>query len=325
MFIHGRIVWAALIAAALCAFAPATSLASKRGHYLEMYKVEQQVDLGSDSEDVSISCRGTDYVTDGMWRLDHVDQDADYGTLADLMTTGVQVTASHIVSGDRSTWTVHFIKNAAGDAQAKVWVTCLPSKTSQVDGHTVGWVVNGNPGFTFMPGATSTFDTTLGGSGCPASGFQRAIVIAPGFEDTSPDPSARLTGSRPFVSLKDWSWKIASPSSTVRYSWECLELYSTTASSGPAHKHKIVPKWSDNLASPSLDVLPANTQTEVQEHCTQHSKGMVGGFWQTESVYTWFLGMDPRPKTRAYQFFNTDPTNTHTVNVGNVCFNDRTT
>ena len=71
---HGRT--RLLIGVLSLAFAalPASAMAA---HDLGIYKVEKHVDLDSDETIVDLSCYANDFALDGMWRIDHADQDED--------------------------------------------------------------------------------------------------------------------------------------------------------------------------------------------------------------------------------------------------------
>jgi hypothetical protein len=53
------------------------------------------------------------------------------------------------------------------------------------------------------------------------------------------------------------------------------------------------------------------------------------GAWDFGSFYgykkLWYLGMDPRPKTRAFKILNADLSNDYNADFGLVCFKDKTT
>ena len=79
------------------ALGPSTAIA---GHDLVMYKAEIQVDLVSDKQDHTVSCDVGDHVLDGMWRVDHADQD-DYVAELPLIAGAVDVLQAY-PSSDRT-------------------------------------------------------------------------------------------------------------------------------------------------------------------------------------------------------------------------------
>ncbi len=50
---------------------------------------------------------------------------------------------------------------------------------------------------------------------------------------------------------------------------------------------------------------------------------MVAGFWIDDPGHTFFLGMDPRPKSRAYRFWY-DNSGANSVYLGALCIRSRT-
>ncbi len=86
---HARLL--AGVVAALAALAlPAGALAADghKSHVLKLYKVEQHVDLEGEDGTYVVTCPDGDYALDGMWRIDNVEQDNDFGgSLLDLWTT----------------------------------------------------------------------------------------------------------------------------------------------------------------------------------------------------------------------------------------------
>jgi hypothetical protein len=78
--------------------------------------------------------------------------------------------------------------------------------------------------------------------------------------------------------------------------------------------------------------IPAQQTSEVQVICGEHYKAMLGA-WDFTGFHTvlWYLGMDPRPKSRSFKVLNTGPA----INVsfsppagpkfGSLCFKTKTT
>jgi hypothetical protein len=66
-------------------------------------------------------------------------------------------------------------------------------------------------------------------------------------------------------------------------------------------------------------------------HCGEHYKGMVG-MWNSHHDSLYYLGMDPRIKSRAFKFVNIDPLPPgiagpgfdHSLDLRLSCFKDRT-
>src|SRR4051794_34717246 len=114
MHIHGRTgALAAAAFAALAILAPGSALAS---HDLSIYKAEAHLDLVADEGSTTVSCMPGDHALDGMWRVDHADQD-DYVAPRDLIAGAVDVLAAYPT--DDRTYTFSFDKNAIGRVQVK--------------------------------------------------------------------------------------------------------------------------------------------------------------------------------------------------------------
>lgn len=289
-------------------------------HHLQLYKVEKQIDIEGD-DSYSLSCNGNDYAMDGMWRIDQVDQDNDF--LGNIKTS-VYVSAAYPDAADKSEYHFKFENLAGGDSQAKLFLTCLGRTSEPAQGHT----------HTFNLGPRNT-DAHAGGPGLgagfmPASCASNEIAVAPGFRFTN-DTMGRLVASR--TSLpgdgppvgRNWSmvFVLDAPATWETYT-RCLPLKSNPGPGG--HTHRIVVNRVGGNSAVLTSINPS-WEVERQTHCGDHYKGLVHAF-DTFPAYApslWFFGMDPRIKTRAYRFFNSDPINAIGVWTGLTCFKDRTT
>src|SRR5581483_5747390 len=126
-----RITIIAAAALAALAIAPGSALATG-AHFLGMYKVEKHLDIQGEGGSYSISCNDpSDIAVDGMWRIDNVEQDNDY-YYAPLHNTpfwydvnlAVEPVAAY--SSAKDTYTFKFLPQSGGDAQGKLFLTCLP-------------------------------------------------------------------------------------------------------------------------------------------------------------------------------------------------------
>ncbi len=79
---HGRN--AALLASLCAIFALSLGSTALAAHDVKIYKNEKHVDITSDYKTADVKCDGTDLAVDGMWRLDHIDQDEDAPLATDL-------------------------------------------------------------------------------------------------------------------------------------------------------------------------------------------------------------------------------------------------
>ena len=103
----------------------------------------------------------------------------------------------------------------------------------------------------------------------------------------------------------------------------------------PHHRHKLA--TTNKLTAVSPGTLFKDQVSEVQVSCGEHYKAMLGAWHFGYNGYVWdaadykkklwYMGMDPRPKIRAFSVLNTDPA----VDVpagskfGSLCFKTKTT
>lgn len=299
-----------LVALAALAAIPATASAAAHRHNLKLYKVERQVSMSTPDAYADASCDSGDYALDAMSRVDSVDNNA---------LTGIRVAEMRGDAADPATYHFHFTKSVPGQAQLKVFLTCLGGTTAP-DGHQHAWTISSQRTADFGPSGPGV------GYGWQPSGQACAvgeIAVAPGFVFTS--GSGRVVGSRAPLSSefdphRNWSFAFyLDAPSTWTTSMRCLSLTSTVAS---GHAHKIQVTYIEN----QHDTIAPGETKEVRVNCSDQSKGMIAGV-DTDGAsapYDWFLGMDPRIKQRAFRFFNSGPAPID-VYTGLTCFNDRTT
>jgi len=357
--------------------------ASKHKHEVYMYKVEKNLRLAGvgpeafgDSPSPTLSCNGGDIALDGMWNVKSVDQyhapsydpDEDSGYPSTSTLGGIYnderdvfVEASFPSTSDPAKWEFRFDNRAYGDAQVKLFVTCIRGYTENAQGHNhqvkVRNLFAGNAftaANTAYPGRTM-WNSAGAGLACNNTEF----FVAPGFDLASTVKDHRLTGSYPTNLGKSWAWDFASfdpdsalnpqglPGGTgpinpaggeqVMFYGKCIERQ--VAVNG--HRHAVVMK---HLPAPDWDALepvgfgddgyqvniPLGDPQEVQYSCdTDYPsysgyKAMVGWFYMTNWWETnWYLGMEPRPKTRVWQFWN-GGANAAKARVGVFCVNSRT-
>lgn len=327
--IHGRIGALAVVCLTGVLLIPSTALA---GHDVGIYKVEKHVDLEQDVTSASVACNSGDIAMDGMWRIDHVDQDNDWGS---NVLNSIDVLDSYASSADARTWNVKFVKHAVGRAQAKIFATCINGSVGTIAGHLHAWqfdptgqeTTSGTGvGFGTGYGAFDSAPTTGGRPGaCPA----KTVLIQPGFTALDEDNYGRLYASNPSADLRSWTWAFApvagATSSNYDFTWRCLKLRSPSSGS-PAHTHKLV-FWKKTFKATTTTPIPAGQVEERRIACGEHYKAVLGGFVPAASDSgrkMRFLGMDPRPKKRAFRFLNEDTVG-HATDLYAVCLNDRTT
>lgn len=354
---HGTLVTVAVIALGL--LAPGAAF----GHDLGIYKNEAQVDLVSDEQTASVGCDGTDQALDGMWRIDHADQDDDVEPMA-LISGAADVLAASPSSG--STYSFTFAKNAVGRVQAKIWVLCLKS-TTQGGAHTHSLTGAFTQADGSTPGFESTTQNDLAGSASVTAPLVSSAtgscpngtrLVSPGFAASdfrsggvASDPPAGVM--RLFESISttgaNWSWKFensalpAGDTLDLTTTYRCLRI---KVPQGAYDKHKLVTKFKNPVtATPAADRASTRLYT-----CGSFYKAVVSGFriatdpadlpnygkdgeglFATTTSSTafnnlFYLGMDPRPRTRAFRFANRHATNdTNTVTLRSLCLNYRTT
>lgn len=347
MLNHGRKrthwVLGAVFAALLCL--PGSALA----HDLQVYKAEKQVDLNSDDNSDYVDCRSGDYALDGMWRIDHVDYDEDM-PFVDLMTsTDVLQAERDPVLANR--YNFRFVKNSLGRTQLKLFVTCLSSETASDSSHEHPFVYSGPKAAspTDIAAATNvnntdvTIDDFAVDEDASQAGNQACkvgeVAVSPGWRVSRngggdvAEQWGRITGSTLFGSQvlpkgtanrNSWQWRFrvndnVGDNVDLAVSVYCLRLKVGPASSGTSKHRLTVKRNKDYLAS-----LPGDAITERSINCGDHYKAMVAGWWLTDPVNTWYMGMDPRLKSRAFRFLNGNAP-AETVELSALCFNYRTT
>ena len=169
MLIHGRNGALALVVTALALIAPSAASA----HDLVVYKAEKHVTLVADEKTETVSCDANDHALDGMWRIDHADQD-DYVAPLDLIKGAVDVLQA-APTGD-SEYSFSFVKNAIGNVQLKMWVTCLKDTTQGGSHH--------HDFSTALSAFHTSAATPVGGAGATvtsASCPNKTLLVSPGF------------------------------------------------------------------------------------------------------------------------------------------------
>lgn len=308
---------------------PASAAVGPRPHEVYMYKVEKHVDLSGEYPDnyahEHLSCNAGDYALDGMWRVDHVDQANPqldvYGDERDVVFY-----ASYSDGVDAAKWHYRFENFADGNAQVKLFLTCIRGKTEANAGHKHNVVVSAPHVITShhaLPVGTYDWLET----GCNPGEY----AIAPGFNFVN-DEKSRIAGSWPTSDYKGWRWRflVQSPNTDVDVAFRCLSS-KVSPFGAPPHTHQIPMGWRPNGYAGWADHLVDLGIQEKQLSCDdgangsffQDYKAAVGAFWIDNYHHIWFLGMDPRPKTRAYTFWF-DGSGADDVYLNTLCIKSRT-
>lgn len=338
---------APLAVAVIAAPADAAGNVGPRKHEVTIYKVEKHVDLSGeypdDTLDTVVSCDNGDIALDGMWRVDHVDQynpdpdddenDSDVGTYND--ERDVHALASYPDASFDNDWHFSLENDAWGNAQVKLFVTCIQGRTAANQQHDHGIVVGNvltQAYHASTAGTTDFVDSHVFNKTCPAGQY----LVAPGFSFTGNDVG-RLVGSWPQTSGRSWSWQFvhlvgdATPEVTVYGRCLSKRVQAANPPGEPKnHQHVIAMSIEPNGWPGYLRTLSWwQTKQERTFTCDQDKPGYygrkaaVGAFWIDNPWDVWFLGMDPRPKTRAFSFWN-GAGGSPDVHLGALCVNSRT-
>ncbi len=330
----------ALLAPLALVFAAASPAAATPGklHEVYMYKVEKHVDLPAEWPDsylhTHLYCNPGDIALDGMWRVDNVDQAQPPEFLGD--ERDVVFYASYPDDeGDNTEWHFRMENFADGDAQIKLFVTCIRGTVEAAHGHTHG--INISPvhvdnTWTGVGGFPVGENSLTHNVTCPSGTY----AVAPGFNFRNDDRQRIFrswTTGAVGTEMRGWRWAfiINNPLSDARFYLRCISDRVLTAAPGP-HTHRIPMTWRPNGVAGHLQSAgPFNGEVERRINCDdglngahyQNYKAMVGGFWIHDWHYVWYLGMDPRPKQRSYKFFYEGP-GSGDVYLGALCIRART-
>jgi len=313
-----RLLVFALATLGVAILLPAVASASPT-HFVKVYKVEKQLDLngGAYAHD-HVFCNPGDYAVDGMWRVDNVDQaNPQIGVFGDMRDVTVTRSYSDLQQGgDGTKWHFELTNHADGRAQIKLFATCLGGKTVE-NSHQHTIKIRPLKTTAWFPGS----DFSSPSLNCIAG---REVAVGPGFK--------LLTGGdvwekssypgNPLDSSWNWNFVVSGPSS-IEVSVLCLRIR-TGWTQGHRHDLKInlKPGWWPAGAR----TLTRNSVQERRVACYDHNKAIVGAFGIAPSYHgqIHFLGMDPRPKSRAFKFWNTDPFSDLPVYLSTICIGDRT-
>ncbi|MBZ5739688.1 choice-of-anchor A family protein [Nocardioides mangrovi] len=269
-------------------------------HWMTPYHPEAQVDLEAGQQrSVTLGCNAGDILSDGDFRVDHVDQGT--GAFSDVKVLSSQSTAV-------DTWKGVIRNDTTGRVQAKAFIVCLPGQTEGgADGHRHNLLADNAlvTGTQSLPvGHTETTLTCRAGT----------VPIAPGYDLSAAGPV--LSGSEADYTARTWTFSFdATAPVTVTTSVRCL---STTTSAVAGHTHQLRFTHVVNHVS-----VPGSTPAEGTEYkvtCPDDAKGVVGTFDLPPTVRSW--GNDPRLKERAFRLFNQSGT-AQDATIDLLCLSDR--
>jgi hypothetical protein len=330
-FLIGAAVAALLAPVAIIAAVAGSASAAvgPRPHEVYMYKVEKHVDLSGEYPDnvghEDLSCNDGDYVLDGMWRVDHVDyanpQLDMHGDERD-----VYFDESYPDDIDKSRWHFSFENYADGNAQIKLFLTCIRQRTEENAGHRHDIVVT-NPGWdtTHHDEAPGDYQNWIHANACPSGSY----AVAPGFSVKN-GHKARIFGSWPTDTFRSWQWAfvVEDDHTDIDVTYRCLSGY---VANSAGHRHQLPMTWrpygynayETHLSTYGIQERRLSCDDGPYGEQFQDYKAMVGAFWTHNPHHHWFLGMDPRPKTRAYSYF-WDGVGDSTVSLNVLCVKSRT-
>lgn len=331
-------------------------------HLLGSYKVEKHIDIEGEDGTYTVSCPNNDIAIDGMWRIDNVDQDNDFvydpaptfprNAASDVLNS-LEPVAAYPDSPSVSKWLFKFVATSGGDVQGKLSLFCLPKRPTAVAGHSHDWLPSARKSSNVdepsgdlvipAPGANTysngVYTPTPGVSPTGSDCAPGEIAIQPGFEWRTPDSYGKPWMRYPTsTSLwRNYKWGFFTPTGgTVRLYWRCLPLLSDY-NVPLGHRHKLV-KTPKLTPTPVGALIKKNSVTEVQVICGDQYKAAIGvwDFGYTGYVWNvpansyykrlWYLGMDPRPKSRAFKILNTDSVDiAANPKFGALCFKTKTT
>jgi hypothetical protein len=347
----------------------ADAAASSHKHEVYIYKVELSLRLAGvgtdtvgDSTSPFIRCNSGDIALDGMWSVKSVDQynpplsndpdeDPNYPSTS---TSGgaynderdLHVVASYPDGVDHRRWNFEFKNRAFGDAQVKIFATCIRGNTEYTNSHRHQILVRDlpsqvNPAFTAHPswpnerGYHEWSGDPSGASGCKTGEY----FVAPGFKLSTSTTDFRLVASYPMSGSNGlgWTWEFGSYAVPAPVAWSSpsVTVYGKCISRKVGingHEHALAMKHmpSSNVSTGHATTIPHGDPYETQYSCDQDEpdfhgyKAAVGWFWMGNFwQHHWFLGMEPRPKTRSFYFWNVGAVSA-SVTTGALCINSRT-
>ncbi|MEI5671967.1 MULTISPECIES: choice-of-anchor A family protein [unclassified Nocardioides] len=248
-------------------------------HELTPTKHEWQVDLEpGETRTVSVGCpRVGAILSDGQLRVDHVDQGT--GALTDVRVLRQESTGL-------GTWKAVVRNDAAGRAQAKAFVVCLPPTTEVTQGHRHALDADTNPVTASYSWAAGRRTATLS---CPTG----TVPIVPGYTTTGGAP--RWSGSEP-VGATGWRFVFdLDDATTVVPSLRCLRR---EVSAADGHTHDLALQHVARTVT-----VPPGAVVEEQVICSDLAKGITATWSLPAGVV--HLGNDPRLKARAFRLLNT--------------------
>ncbi|MGB0100684.1 MAG: hypothetical protein WBP61_10420, partial [Nocardioides sp.] len=250
------------------------------GHQLTIDKAEQYVTLqAGEGRTQDLTCPAGGYMSDGAAEIMHVDQGT--GSPADVRVQQ----ASSITP---ATYRFHLVNTTTGQAQVKLFGTCLPATTEQADGHAHGLVVGGT--------LSSTAGTALA-----VGRHTFSIPVAAGTKAVAPglvvgSGVARLVRSEPTSGAWEFTVEVLQQADVTL---SLRQLSERTASGGtPTHQHRL--EFKHVVVHTSLPV----GESVQRVGCPVGYKGITATYDLPHGVVS--LGHEPQPNNRDFRLLNTN-------------------
>ncbi|MFC6340707.1 isopeptide-forming domain-containing fimbrial protein, partial [Nocardioides hankookensis] len=257
---------------------PAVPATDTHDHQVDVSKVEQYVSLQpGETRTQDLSCANGATMTDGAVEVMSVDQGT--GTKADVVVGQARSSALS---------TYHFVvsNTTAGQAQVKLFGTCVAAQTTVVDGHAHAITVGA-----LQTVATGTLTVGRHDVTVPVATGTRGV--APGIEVTS--GRATVAASEPVSGGWKFTLDVTSPAQATL---SLRGLQTRTAAGGsPAHQH-------DLAFEHVVRVVSVPDGESVQRvTCPDGYKGIVATYDLPSGVLV--LGHEPQPINRDFRLLNT--------------------
>ena len=260
-----------------------------------------------------------------MWRVDHVDQAQPPDSFGD--ERNVTMAGSYGDVSDVSKLTLSARQNFAdGDAQIKLFLTCIRGQVDPAFGHAHNLVISAQKSVTqsSMPAGSATVAMS---PGCDVS----ALPVAPWVQLLVARAGSRIYRSWPSTDLRSWQWafQVNVANLDVTTTLRCLDFATTQGGAG-SHVHKLFSAFRPVGSAGDHQYLDVSGMQERRINCDDGADGVLlglqghgGAFWIDDYTHAWFLGMDPRPKQRSYKFW-WDGSGSNNVWLGAQCIRART-
>lgn len=257
---------------------PPVAAADSHDHQVDVQKVEQAVALqAGETSTQDLTCANGTTMTDGSVEVMSVDQGT--GSKADVMIGEARSTAL-------GTYRFAVTNGTTGQAQVKLFGTCVAAQTTTVAGHAhdiaVGSLQTLGTGALSVGRHSFTIPVATGTKG-----------VAPGIQVTS--GQARLVAAEPVAG----GWKLTVDAVTPAEATLSLRTLQTRTAMGgsPSHQHAL------DLQHVVRTVTLAPGESVQRVGCDVGYKGIVGTYDLPAGVI--MLGHEPQPINRDFRLLNT--------------------